>query len=93
MTALDSLHSLLYYERLRSRCDWLVSDLRIGNFFHFRCPLVNTPQLNTQLLHFLTTEWLNSRKNSRIKDTWFSEPLSLNGLFRVYLLPQGRVLI
>jgi hypothetical protein len=30
-------------------CDWLGSDLRIGHFFSFRCPLVNTPQLNTQL--------------------------------------------
>jgi hypothetical protein len=29
---------------------WLRSDLRISHFFSFRCPLVNTPQLNTQLL-------------------------------------------
>jgi hypothetical protein len=29
--------------------DWLGSDLRIGHFFSFRCPLVNIPQLNTQL--------------------------------------------
>jgi hypothetical protein len=32
-----------------SYCDWLGSDLRIGHFFSFRCPLVNTPQQNTQL--------------------------------------------
>jgi hypothetical protein len=33
--------------------DWPGSDLRIGRFSSFRCPLVNTPQLNTQLPH----EW------------------------------------
>jgi hypothetical protein len=50
--------------------DWLGSDLRIGRFFSFRSPLVNTPQLNTQLLncllHSLTYESmieLNSRMN------------------------------
>jgi hypothetical protein len=32
-----------------SYCDWLGSDLRVGHFFSFRCPLVSTPQLNTQL--------------------------------------------
>jgi hypothetical protein len=36
-------------------CDWLGSDLRIGHFFSFHCQLVNTPQLNTQLLNSLTT--------------------------------------
>jgi hypothetical protein len=36
--------------------DWLGSDLRIGHF-RFRCPLFNTPQLNTQLTS--TTELLN----------------------------------
>jgi hypothetical protein len=37
------------------------SDLRIGHFFSFRCPLVNTPQLNTQLLNSLTTasKWIH----------------------------------
>jgi hypothetical protein len=34
-------------------CDRLGSDLRIGHFFSFRCPLVNTPQLNTELLNCL----------------------------------------
>jgi hypothetical protein len=43
-------------------CDWLVSDLRVGHFFSFRCPLVSTLQLNTQLCY----EWIrmNSRMNS-----------------------------
>jgi hypothetical protein len=49
MTVSDTLHSLLDYECLLFCCDWLGSDLRIGHFFSFRCPLVNTPQLNTQL--------------------------------------------
>jgi hypothetical protein len=41
-----SLHSFLDYELLLFHCDG--SDLRVGHFFGFRCPLVNTPQLNTQ---------------------------------------------
>jgi hypothetical protein len=53
MTVWDSLQSLLNYECLLFHCDWLGSDLRIGHFFSFRCPLVNTPQLNTQLSY----EW------------------------------------
>jgi hypothetical protein len=44
MIVSDSLHSSLDYECLISYCDWLGSDLRIGHFFSFRCPLVNTPQ-------------------------------------------------
>jgi hypothetical protein len=36
-----------------SSTDWLGSDLRIGHSFSFRRPLVNTPQLNTQL----SLEW------------------------------------
>jgi hypothetical protein len=51
MTAYDSLHSLLDYERLLSHCDWLGSDLRVGHFFSFRRPLANTPQLNTQVFY------------------------------------------
>jgi hypothetical protein len=35
---------------------WLGSDLLVSQFFSFRCPLVNTAQLNTRLL---TTEPLN----------------------------------
>jgi hypothetical protein len=63
MAAWDSLHSLLDYECLLFHCDWLGSDLRIGHFFRFRCPLVSTPQLNTELPNSLTTEWLNSLTN------------------------------
>jgi hypothetical protein len=33
--------------------DWPGSDLWIGYFFSFRCPLVNTPLLNTELLNCL----------------------------------------
>jgi hypothetical protein len=58
MTAQDSLHSLLDYECLLFYCDWLGSDLRSGQLFSSRCPLVNTPQLNTQPSS--TTELLNS---------------------------------
>jgi hypothetical protein len=62
MTVYGSLHSLRNYECLLFHCDWLGCDLRIGRFFSFRCPLVNTPQLNTQLLNCLlnslTNEWL-----------------------------------
>jgi hypothetical protein len=35
-------------------CDWLGSDPRVCHFFSFRCPLVNTPQLNAQLPY----EWI-----------------------------------
>jgi hypothetical protein len=38
--------------------DWLGSDLRIGHFFSFRCPLVSTPQLNTRLPYDWTTTLL-----------------------------------
>jgi hypothetical protein len=57
----DSLRSFLDYECLLFYCDWLGSDLRIGHFFSFRCPLVNTPQLNPQLLNSLITdpEWIH----------------------------------
>jgi hypothetical protein len=53
MTVYNSLHSLLDYECLLFHCDCFGSDLRIGHFFSFRCPLVNTPQLNTPLLNSL----------------------------------------
>jgi hypothetical protein len=52
VAAYVSLHSLLDYECLPFCCDWLGSDLRIGHFFSFRCPLVNTP-LNCSY------EWIN----------------------------------
>jgi hypothetical protein len=61
VTVSDSLHSLLDCECLLFRCDWLGSDLRVGHFFSFRCSLVKTPQLNTELLtNALRTESLNS---------------------------------
>jgi hypothetical protein len=56
MTLQDSLSSLLDNECLLLHCDWLGSDLRISHIFIFRCPLLNTPHLNTQLLKLL---WLN----------------------------------
>jgi hypothetical protein len=59
MTTLGSLHSLLDYECLLFYCDWLGSDLRVGHFFSFRCPLVNTPQLNTQSR--LQSDWLTNQ--------------------------------
>jgi hypothetical protein len=50
MTVQNSIRALPDYECLPFHCDWLGSDLRIGHFFSLGCPLVNTPQLNTQLL-------------------------------------------
>jgi hypothetical protein len=43
---------------------WLCSDVRIGHLFIFRFPLVNTPQLKTELCYEyrmieLSHEWLN----------------------------------
>jgi hypothetical protein len=69
MTAWDSLHSLLDYECLLFHCDRLGSDLRIGHFFNFLCLLVNTPQLNIQLLNSLTTE-SESLTNSITRGEW-----------------------
>jgi hypothetical protein len=43
--------------------DWLGSDLRVGHSSSFRCPLVNTPQLNTQLLNSLTTQLRMNRSS------------------------------
>jgi hypothetical protein len=54
VAAKHSFHSLLDYECFLFHCDWLGSDLRVGHFFSFRCPLVNTPQLNSQLSY----EWI-----------------------------------
>jgi hypothetical protein len=41
------------YERLLFHCYWLGSDLRVGHFFSFRCPL------NTQLSDVTSTNTLN----------------------------------
>jgi hypothetical protein len=62
MTVSASLHSLLDYECLLFCCDWLGSDLQIGHFFSFRCPLVNTPQLNIELSYHCRI--IDSRMNS-----------------------------
>jgi hypothetical protein len=72
MTVLNSLHSLLDYECLLFHSDWLGSDLRVGHFFSFGCPHVNTPQLNLNFWILLrmndwTLWWMNSPElNSRI---------------------------
>jgi hypothetical protein len=50
-TVSDSHHALLDYECLLFSCDGLGSDLRVGHFFSFRCSLVSTPQLNTELTY------------------------------------------
>jgi hypothetical protein len=65
VTVYDSLHSLMDYECLLFCRNWLGSDLRIGHFFSFRCPLVNTPQLNTELLLRNQSEWVNSLRNEQ----------------------------
>jgi hypothetical protein len=72
MTGQDSLHSLLNYECLHFHCDWLGSDLRAGHFFSFRCPLVSTPQLNTELnywtLSSLTNdEWITAESKVKVR--------------------------
>jgi hypothetical protein len=61
MTVKDLLHSLLDYGCLLFPCDWLGSNLQISHFFSFRCPLVNTPQQNTQLLNCLLISLTNGR--------------------------------
>jgi hypothetical protein len=38
---------------------WHGSDFRVGHFFSFRCPPVNTPQLKTQLLNCLLNSFAN----------------------------------
>jgi hypothetical protein len=67
MTASDSLHFLLDYECLLYHCDWLGYDSRIGHFFSFRYPLVNTSQLITQL-NYWTAFWIILRLSE-----WFYE--------------------
>jgi hypothetical protein len=47
--------------------DWLGSDLRIGHFFSFRCPLVNTPYLNTQLLNCIPNSLTNESLKFKVK--------------------------
>jgi hypothetical protein len=66
LTVNDCLRLALFLAGLRVSSllrDWLGSDLRIGHFFSFRCPLVNTSQLNTQLLNCV----LNSLTNKSLE--------------------------
>jgi hypothetical protein len=53
LTVWDSLPSLLDCECLLFHCDWLG---RIGTSSASVCPLVNTPQLNTELSYDWITE-------------------------------------
>jgi hypothetical protein len=46
-----TVYHLLDYECILFHCGLLGSDSRVGHFFSFRYPLVNTPQLNTQLCY------------------------------------------
>jgi hypothetical protein len=52
--------------------DWLGSRLRIGHFFSFRCPLVNTPQLNTE-----PEFWVLLRLNSEFSYDWILSSLTI----------------
>jgi hypothetical protein len=86
MTVSDSLHSWLDYECLPFCCDWLGSDLRVGHFFSFRCPLVNTPQLNTR---FLTNE-LRLNHWNLLNWTEFSSDGSLANESESYVTTDGQ---
>jgi hypothetical protein len=81
--------------------DWLSSDLLISHFFSFRCPLINTPQLNTQPNS--TTELLNSLTSEPMPNQLCVLPLQFQDepkrspfpaaplLFCVYALLRKRV--
>jgi hypothetical protein len=60
MAALDSLHSLPDYECHPFCRDWLGSVLRVGYFFSFRCPLVNSTAERWTVLRMPNEESLNS---------------------------------
>jgi hypothetical protein len=62
--------ALLDYECLLFHCGWLGSDLQIGHFFSFRCPRVNTLQLNTEILNSLECihEWTLFYSSGRTED-------------------------
>jgi hypothetical protein len=84
MSVWDSFNSFLDYECLLSHSDWLGSNLRVGHFFSFRCPLVHTPQLNTQLSYerILVYEWrLNWTELNWTELNW-SVNLSLSLILR-----------
>jgi hypothetical protein len=84
VTVYDSLHSSPDYECLPFLCDWLGSDLRIGHFFSFRCPLINTLQLNTQLLNCL----LNTLTKESLEFTYQLSFITSGGPNRGYHIEQ-----
>jgi hypothetical protein len=73
-------HSIPYWTRSVFHCDWLGSDLRICHFFSFHCQLVNTPQMNTELLIYLlnslTTE---CRITAHLQISWTELSHQLRG--------------
>jgi hypothetical protein len=109
VTASNSLHSLLDYECLLFHCDWLGSELLVCHFFSFRCPLVDTPQLNTQSRlqsdWVLFYEWLTTTSCLRLNQSITCPPsihrcepniehyLKQFAFFRVYPLLCKRMFI
>jgi hypothetical protein len=83
MAAQDSLHSLLDYECLLFCCDWLGSDLWVGHFFTFCCPLVNTPQLNTELSY----DWITELPSERRIKSFYEWTIFYNSGRTEYKLP------
>jgi hypothetical protein len=81
MAVSDLHHSLLDYERILFCCDWLGSELQIG---HFRCPLVNTSQLNTKLFYEsrMTDSLTNELSRTELTSRW-TEYKSASPTFRV----------
>jgi hypothetical protein len=94
------LNSLLDCECLLFCCDWLGSDLPIGHFLSVRCPLVNTPQLNTELSYEWRTtahgslEWteltLLQLRGEQNMSPYLTVPLLF--CFSVFILCHGNVL-
>jgi hypothetical protein len=82
VNAHDSLHSFLDYERLLFYCDCFGSDLQVGHFFSFRCPLAKTPHLK------LSNNWIISEW--RLSYEWPHLPLS-DGLWMNWLTTPVRL--
>jgi hypothetical protein len=83
-------HSLLDYERLHFHWNRLLSDLRVGQLFIFHSPLVNTPQLNTELSYDWTTaesvsESLNDWRFTANQFVLAPSPLRLTARLFVFL--------
>jgi hypothetical protein len=77
LTINHCLNTWLDYECFLFCRDGFGSDLRIGHFFSFRCPLVNTPLLNC-LLNSLTKEWLSA--HLRMTNQWLSYDWTLESV-------------